>query len=422
MANYGALKTMKAAAIGTIMPWTGALTKIPAGWLICNGNEVEAGSYPLLAQAIGDTYGGVGFTPDDFPVYQNQTIFLPDISQKALADYDTAYFGSGAIDANIDTAEASTAVSSFIGANSDNGVRTNVPDAYTDILFSYTPENDFSGTIEEMTLNPGFGTRTVYTAPRKLGRRHVPIHAHPTEVPSIFGLNSTKPGAGVSCSREVTYSIFKGAADDFADEPTIQVEYEGPSGNTGFGNGQSGVFLGNIDAEAPGPNLKPRNATSHGISNWIGSADAPDPPDPFGSPNNSPAHNRRFNKSDTAPYGVGGENIATEHTNFDDGDVNTGDGSTQDQHRPFEVFFNHSGLSFNKTNPGIGVFDTIDAHDHGSFQVDLDKENTSLRMPGQIGINNITANITPNTLERALNINVNLATPKLIVLYIIRAY
>ena len=92
MANYGALKTMKAAAIGTIMPWTGALTKIPAGWLICNGNEVEAGSYPLLAQAIGDTYGGVGFTPDDFPVYQNQTIFLPDISQKALADYDTAYF------------------------------------------------------------------------------------------------------------------------------------------------------------------------------------------------------------------------------------------------------------------------------------------------------------------------------------------
>jgi len=43
-------------------------------------------------------------------------------------------------------------------------------------------------------------------------------------------------------------------------------------------------------------------------------------------------------------------------------------------------------------------------------------------MPGQIGINNITANITPNNLERALNINVNLATPKLIVLYIIRAY
>ena len=421
MANYGALKTMKAAAIGTIMPWTGALTKIPAGWLICNGNEVEAGSYPLLAQAIGDTYGGVGFTPDDFPLYQNQTIFLPDISQKALADYDTSYFGSGAIDANIDTSEASASVAGFIGANTDNGVRTNIPDAYTEIVFNYTPENDFSGTIEEMTYNPGFGSRTVYTAPRKLGRRHVPIHGHPTEFASIIGNDSSRPGAGVSCSREVNYNIFKAGSDDFLDGAQVDISIEMPSG-TGVGNGSDGVILANIDAEAPGPNLKPRNATSHGISNWIGSADAPDPPDPYGSPNNSPAHNRRFNQSDTAPYALGGGNLATEHINYDDGDANTGDGSSSDQHRPFEVFFNHSGVSFNKTTPGVGVFDTIDAHDHGSFQVDLDRENSSLRMPGLISLNNITANITPNNLDRALNINVNLATPKLIVLYIIRAY
>ena len=425
MANYGALKTMRAAAVGTIMPWTGALTSIPPGWIICNGSNVLAADYPLLAQVIGDTYGGSsGFSQVDFP-WSNDTstsITLPDIDQKPLADIDSAYFGSGAVDANIDTAEALSSVGSFIGANQDNGAPNFISDAYTDILFNYTPENDFTATIEQMNIRVGAGSKTVYTGARKLGRRHMPIHGHPTEVPTLLGNDQSKPGSGVACAQEVSYEFGKAAGDDLDGQPQIDVDIDMPTGSA-LGNGSDGVILANIDAEAPGPNLKPRNAVSHGISNWIGAMDDPEPPDPFGSPTNNPAHTRKFNISDSAPYALGGGNIATEHRNYDDGDANTGPGDGNiDRHRPYETFFHHSGISFNKTTPGVGVTDTIDAHDHSSFQVDYDPNNSTMRMPGQIVINDVQAQVTPDNLPDALNIQVTVPTPKLTVVYVIRAY
>ena len=53
---YQESKTAKGAAIGTIMPWGGGITSIPKGWIICDGQYVNAGEYPLLTQTIGDTY------------------------------------------------------------------------------------------------------------------------------------------------------------------------------------------------------------------------------------------------------------------------------------------------------------------------------------------------------------------------------
>ena len=44
---------MKGAAIGTIVPWTGGLSEVPDGWLICDGGSRSASDFPLLAQAIG---------------------------------------------------------------------------------------------------------------------------------------------------------------------------------------------------------------------------------------------------------------------------------------------------------------------------------------------------------------------------------
>lgn len=428
MANYGRLKTMKAAAIGTILPWTGALTRIPKGWLICNGETIAAKDYPLLAQAIGDTYGGASFNIADFPNFPGQSITLPNINQKALMDCDTSYFGAGAIDANIDTTAAATAIGSYIGSNTDNGVPNRISDANTDILFNYTPQN-FSGSITGSTFDPGFGIRTVYTGARKLGRRHTPIHSHPTSVPTISGLNSPRPGGGVSCSREVSYSLQKPGSDDFANESQIDYSVQLPPASGGFGAGSPGVVLGNIDGENPGPNYFPKNAASHGISNWIGSADAPDPPDPFVTPNNSPVHDRRFDpisgtgdSGGDAPYALGGGNIRVDNINFDDGSPNTGDGTNSDQHRPYEVFFNHSGIDFTKTVATPGYNDIIESHDHGSFEIRYDRTGSSLRMPGSITVNNVVANVVPDNLPDALNITVTVPTPKLIVVYIIRAY
>ena len=56
MSFYQELKTAKAAAIGTIMPFTGNISDIPDGWIPCDGSTVGASDFPLLARAIGDTY------------------------------------------------------------------------------------------------------------------------------------------------------------------------------------------------------------------------------------------------------------------------------------------------------------------------------------------------------------------------------
>ena len=123
MATYGTLKTMKAAAIGTIMPWGGDLTGIPPGWLICNGQTLEADDFPLLTQVIGDNYGGTSLG-GTFPNYTG-SIALPNINQRALVDLDSAYFDNSN---TIDTTEALAALvdpvngANFIGTDIDNGV------------------------------------------------------------------------------------------------------------------------------------------------------------------------------------------------------------------------------------------------------------------------------------------------------------
>ena len=48
------------------MPWTGSTSEsalspdaIPQGWLVCNGAQLKAKDYPLLAQIMGNLYGPV---------------------------------------------------------------------------------------------------------------------------------------------------------------------------------------------------------------------------------------------------------------------------------------------------------------------------------------------------------------------------
>lgn len=429
MANYGAIKTMKASSIGTIMPWTGSLSEIPKGWIICDGSGVSSRDYPLLAQAIGETYGASpGFSVLDFPWNINNPthqFFLPDISQKSLADIQTDYFGANAIESAIDTVEAAAVVGGFIGANTDNGAPNRISDANTDILFTYDPESDFSGRIEDQVFDPGVGVRTLYTGGRKLGRRHMPIHTHPTSVPTIAGINSSKPGSGVSCSREFEYDFFKAAFDDFLGIFQTQIQISGfqePNG-TALGNGSPGVVLGNVQSEVPPTNLKPKDVYSHGISNWIGRDDAPDVPDPLREPNFALA-NKKFEIAQQAPYGLGGDFVDTTHRNYDDGSFNHGDGSgSNDEHLPYEVFFNSSAIDFNVVNePPVGQpTQKIEAHDHQTFQIEYSDNDSTLRVPSNLATN-VTSNVVPNNLPGALNITTTIPTPKLVVLYIIRAY
>lgn len=648
--NYGNIKTMKAAAIGTIIPWVGGSTEIPKGWLVCDGSSISAVKYPLLAQAIGNTYGGTTFS-GNFPNYSGN-IVLPRITTRPLVDLDVGYFGTGAtspgnaaagknkresidttvalsninkyigdgsgalgtistvvsvtgttfsvtppsgipfsttgtdvapismvgintsryqrsgalnqnpavswnfntskfpggvsissytllleslsetangknivlwhltsipssvtsIQANATTLPAGTAIrSNYLGlpgqgisgisavgysgpqppnltshtyrltvtailsgptvsvlteavqfrypvpsANDVLDQNLNTPtfpynrnivlgntgsiaaasdvdrgpslsyDAPTDILFTYEVDSEFTGTITGAQLDGGFGTSQIYVAPRKLGRKHLQAHTHAGSFTTMAGRGEAKPGAGVSCSREVTYT-FKSAGYDegiyilgilISSTPQTDVSRSAPNdGSSAFGDGVSNVILANVSTETA--NYKPSQVHSHGISRWFGS-DATIA-QPFKTPSNPASHGPEFNLKDDVGFGIGGR-VYLENINQDPG----GAGS-DDIHQPYKVSFNNSAIQFTKLPPSTVGTTVIEPHDHGSF--DINYTNGNLRMPSIINVQpgdgstgGVVADIEANNLPGALNINATVTTPNLTVMYLIRAY
>lgn len=167
MAGYNVIKTQRALPVGSVQPWGGNLSEIPSGWLLCNGAEVNASDYPLLARILRDSYGGTNFD-GIFPNYTG-TFRLPPTNSKALADISTNYFGtysstSGTIPSPIDNSEALGVVEDYIGdsvAGFEPGDLSppNTVSAKTDLNFTYTP--DPAGTITNITFT---GTAPTLTA------------------------------------------------------------------------------------------------------------------------------------------------------------------------------------------------------------------------------------------------------------------
>lgn len=58
---------------GMIQPFAGPTNNVPAGWLPCDGRTVDAGDYPKLYAAIGNSWGGSG-----------NSFKLPDLRGKTL--------------------------------------------------------------------------------------------------------------------------------------------------------------------------------------------------------------------------------------------------------------------------------------------------------------------------------------------------
>jgi hypothetical protein len=124
-----------------VQPWVGPLTRIPKGWLLANGAELQARQYPLLARIIKDTYGGVNFS-GGFPNYSG-TFRLPPTNQKALADINISYFSNDPLLRNnkMDTTAAAAVVQQYIGDIGDLGTPSTVF-ANTDLNFTYEPDPD----------------------------------------------------------------------------------------------------------------------------------------------------------------------------------------------------------------------------------------------------------------------------------------
>ena len=266
---YQESKTAKGAAIGTIMPWGGGITSIPKGWIICDGQYVDAGAYPLLTQTIGDTYNtGTSSLTGSFPAYSG-TLKMPNLNDKALMDVEEAYFTGGGSPtgrvADEDT-DARTLLSSKIGTHESQSITTAFTDVFTDIVFTLpaTDATGYQGKIAGNTKIDGEGFHTVYIAPRKLGRKHVKRHTHTGTYDTIGAPSATQPGEGVIPFGEVAYTIRFSAHDNIGDDDAGDTYYWGWT-NDGQVSGEATKFT------APGISVgtrKSMNAAGNAPSDW----------------------------------------------------------------------------------------------------------------------------------------------------------
>lgn len=244
---YQESKTAKGAAIGTIMPWGGGITSIPKGWIICDGQYVDASAYPLLTQTIGDTYNtGTSSLAGSFPSYTG-TLKMPNLNDKALMDVEEAYFTGGGsptgrvADEDID---ARTLLSTKIGTHESQSIVTSFTDVFTDIVFTLpaTDATGYQGKIAGNTKIDGEGFHTVYIAPRKLGRKHIKRHTHTGTYDTIGAPSATQPGEGVIPFGEVAYTIRMSAFDNIGDDDAGDTYYWGWTDDAAHGNGTAQVF------------------------------------------------------------------------------------------------------------------------------------------------------------------------------------
>lgn len=71
---------------GTVLPFAGSLSSVPAGWLPCDGRALAPGLYPELFAAIGTAHGGNGFDNFYLPDYQGR--FLRGVDSGRNRDRD----------------------------------------------------------------------------------------------------------------------------------------------------------------------------------------------------------------------------------------------------------------------------------------------------------------------------------------------
>lgn len=225
---YSSIKSMRAAKIGTIMPWGGdgntgfLLSNIPKGWIVCTGQTLNAKDYPLLAAVLGDTYGGdmtdANGNHPAFPYDQTEATFrLPQLSNTVMMDLeqyhlDIPKYQYGQSDpGNIVFNSAGTKIKDLIVDFGETIPIRTTHEATADIDFSLNLSGNLYFKFTNINLsNPDF-IETVHTLNRKLGINHMPSHGHADTIVSV-NPNATGPmvfvtDQGINMTGSATTSV-----------------------------------------------------------------------------------------------------------------------------------------------------------------------------------------------------------------------
>lgn len=433
MPFYQETRTMKGAVIGTIMPWSGPISQIPKGWIICDGTTPPANEYPLLVQAIGDTYNaGTTNLGGAFPAYTGN-FTLPDlVSGKMLMDIEQSYFGT-LPDVRDNDPDASNIISPYIGPNTDNGVNTAWNNVNTDVIFSLNERTGYSGNIAGNTIIDGEGEKSIFIGGRKLGHTHIRSHGHSGVYESLAGALQSgaatdankRPGKGVipydNITATFTYAgydqatvVFGARFDDgLVDDVRLGIKgfYKGSvelddssawgsfGSFSGFGSGDEGRTVMRCSGENPPVNLSPQRVVATSLATkpnfsypvWGGTG------------------------SNTIPFAQGGGNteIPSGFTNYYQDATSAGN---------YGTLLSNPGSSF-VTDTGTAAQANVDAHDHEPLTVVYDQSSLKpqSRLVADVNIP-ATTNLDNASNAAVLSISMNTSQPSMTCIYIIRAY
>ena len=480
MANYNRIKTQRISPVGTIMPWGGGsrngenLDQVPPGWLICNqaNAQLNAADYPILAKILGNTYGPFPETADqelgtnfgivnDFPYNppagrlhhdpnRHVDVFgLPNLNQVALIDIEanrsSEYDGGNSSRLHPDDL---LELGSIISKNGSEG---DLPDilqsADVDITFTLEPSDSLAGRITGITMDEPIYFDTVYVVPRKLGIDHMPQHTHrpsttaefdqfwsasPTGVPLMEfqpGLgNESGDGDGTTSVAAIGRRGENSPAHSFL--PGIQevTWYDANDGGISLPLGDQRRYIStSITGAGPGLTLVPsipsddRNipqlgAITNAYSDDNRAVEAIQTEAHVGAfpPAGRYEGRRNFHASVDIPTVYRGVNMPEANILdpvYDPASepqpINTAVSDT------YTTTVNHSGEEW--------ASDSLNSHTHDAMELTMNRG--SLSIPNTILVNNISTSTTaPLSVESALSITMDINTPSLTMIYIIRAY
>ena len=424
---------MKGAVIGTIMPWSGPISQIPKGWIICDGTTPPANEYPLLVQAIGDTYNaGSTNLGGAFPAYTGN-FTLPDlVSGKMLMDIEQSYFGTLS-DVRDNDPDAGNIISPYIGPNTDNGINTAWNNVNTDVIFSLNERTGYSGNISGNTIVDGEGEKSIFVGGRKLGHAHVRGHGHSGIYESIAGgLGSggasdenRRPGKGVIPYDNITATFTFAGYDDatvvygarFDDglvdavrlgikefkKGNVVLEDSGSWGSfgsfSGFGSGDEGRAVMRCSGENPPVNLAPQKVVATSLAQKAN----------FSYPVLGGTG------TTSVPFASGGGN-----TEIPGGFKNYYEDATAAGN--FGTLLSNPASNFD-TDTGGGAITNVDAHDHEPLTILYDQSSLKpqSRLVADVNIP-ATTNLDNASNKSVLSISMNTSQPSMTCIYIIRAY
>ena len=190
-------KAGKGIPIGTIIPWSGVLADVPAGWLPCNGNSTyDVEDYPQLYDVIGNTYGGTIGDTFKVPKLNDGTSGAMDIFRGHF------YYLQGNGNLEMDKPEKTLIGEDLfwqnVGGSFDGNGPGTTQTTYTSTidvvgeLINDSPSNPgqplgLTARFEDLVVNEGIFTSVLVPAGRKLSDVHIPNHNHSQNVFSTIG-------------------------------------------------------------------------------------------------------------------------------------------------------------------------------------------------------------------------------------------